>query len=167
MTTARKKWTDLAAKASTQPALFEAPEQPRRRRAGTCKKPSIPERDIQRQILDGLLLHPLVARIERINVMAGRLFGKDGKPSRFMRSCAKGRVDLDGFSTSGKVIAIEVKRPTTRNNVTDEQRAYLEQVKRAGGLAGVATCYEEAAAIVEGRGAMARARNIKPGFPKR
>ncbi|MBK8117618.1 MAG: hypothetical protein IPK44_25365 [Candidatus Accumulibacter sp.] len=91
MTAARKKWTDFAAKASTQPALFEAPEQPRRRRAGTCKKPSIPERDIQRQILDGLLLHPLVARIERINVMAGRLFGKGGKPSRFMRSCAKGR----------------------------------------------------------------------------
>ena len=152
MTVARKKWTDYAATMLAQPALFEAPEQPRRRRAGTCKKPSIPEREIQRQILDGLLLHPLVAHIERINVMAGRLFGKDGKPSRFMRSCAKGRVDLDGFSTSGKVIAIEVKRTTTRNNLTDEQRAYLDQVKRAGGLAGVATCYEEAAAIVEGRG---------------
>ncbi|MBK8117619.1 MAG: VRR-NUC domain-containing protein [Candidatus Accumulibacter sp.] len=53
---------------------------------------------------------------------------------------------------TGKVIAIEVKRPSTRNNLTEEQRAYLEQVKRAGGLAGVATCYEEAAAIVEGRG---------------
>ena len=145
MTAARKKWTDFAAKASTQPALFEAPEQPRRRRAGTCKKPSIPERDIQRQILAGLLLHPLVARIERINVMAGRLFGKDGKPSRFMRSCAKGRVDLDGFSTSP---AMAPYVPM----ITDEQRAYLEQVKRAGGLAGVATCYEEAAAIVEGRG---------------
>ncbi|MBK8113487.1 MAG: hypothetical protein IPK44_02575 [Candidatus Accumulibacter sp.] len=101
MTVARKKWTDYAAKASTQPALFEAPEQPRRRRAGTCKKPSIPEREIQRQILSGLLLHLMVARIERINVMAGRLFGKGGT-SRFMRSCAKGRVDLDGFSVTGR-----------------------------------------------------------------
>ena len=152
MAIARKKWTDFAAKASIQPALFEAPEQPRRRRAGTCKKPSIPERDILSQILGGLLLHPLVAHIERINVMAGRLCGKDGKPlSRFMRSCKKGRVDLDGFSVTGKVIAIEVKRPSTRNNLTDEQRAYLDQVKRAGGLAGVAASVEEAFAIVEGR----------------
>ena len=84
--------------------------------------------------------------------MAGRLCGKDGKPSsRFMRSCKKGRVDLDGFSVNGKVIAIEVKRPSTRNNLTDEQRAYLERVKRSGGLAGVATSVEEAFAIVEGR----------------
>lgn len=151
---ARKKWADFAAKESIQPALFDATvsekEQPRRRRPGSVKKPSIPERDIQRQILEGLAMHPLVARIERINVMAGRLYGKDGKPSRFMRSCRKGRVDLDGFSVTGKVIAIEVKRPSTRNHLTDEQRTYLEQVKLAGGLAGVATCYEEAVAIVEG-----------------
>ena len=102
-------------------------------------------------ILDALSIHPLVARIERINVIAGRLLGKYGKPSRFMRSCKKGRVDLDGFSVDGKIIAIEVKRPATRNHLTDEQRAYLDQVKKAGGLAGVATCYEEAVAIVEGR----------------
>ena len=31
----------------------------------------------------------------------------------------------------------------TDEHLTDEQRAYLEQVKRAGGLAGVATCYED------------------------
>ena len=149
------KWADFASKESIQPALFDATasekEQPKRRRPGTVKKPSIPERDIQRQILDGLAVHPLVARIERINVMAGRLYGKDGKPSRFMRSCKAGRVDLDGFDVNGKVIAIEVKRPSTRNKLTDEQRAYLEQVKRSGGLAGVATCVEEAFAIVEGR----------------
>lgn len=152
---ARQKWADFAAKASIQPTLFDATviekEQPKRRRPGTVKKPSIPERDIQRQILDGLALHPLVARIERINVMAGRLYGKDGKPSRFMRSCRKGRVDLDGFTVDGRVIAIEVKRPSTRNDLSNEQRDYLDQVKLAGGLAGVATCYEEAAEIVEGR----------------
>jgi hypothetical protein len=151
----RKGWTDYAATASVQPALitaesFAAP-QPKRRRPGTAKKPTILERDIQRTILAGLLLHPLVARIERINVMAGRLYGKDGKPGRFLRSCKKGRVDLDGFTVDGRVIAIEVKRPSTRNDLSDEQMEYLEQVKRAGGLSGVATCYEDAAAIVEGR----------------
>ena len=151
MAIARKKWTDFAAKASIQPALFEAPEQPRRRRAGTCKKPSIPERDILSQILGALLLHPLVAHIERINVMAGRLIGKDGKPSRFMRSCRRGRVDLDGFTKNGRVIAIEVKRPSTRGQLTAEQIDYLRQVRMSGGLAGVATSVQEAVAIVEGR----------------
>lgn len=152
---ARRQWTDFSASAGVQPLLFDAGEvekaQPKRRRPGTCKRPSIPERDIQKCILDGLLLHPLVARIERINVIAGRLLGKDGKPSRFLRSCKKGRVDLDGFTVDGRIIAIEVKRPATRHTVTPEQQEYLDQVKCAGGLAGVATCYEEAVAIVEGR----------------
>lgn len=151
----RKRWTDFLASAAVQPALFDAvaiaKAQPKRRRPGSVKKPTVLERDIQRTILSGLLIHPMVARIERINVMAGRLYGKDGTPSRFMRSCRKGRVDLDGFTTDGRVIAIEVKRPTTRHKLTEEQWEYLRQVTRAGGLAGVATCYAEAVAIVEGR----------------
>ena len=68
-----------------------------------------------------------------------------------MRSCKKGRVDLDGMMIDGRVIAIEVKRPSTRNDLTDEQRDYLAAVKNAGGIAGVATSYAEAAAIIEGR----------------
>ncbi len=151
----RPALSDYAATPSVQPSLIDpehlAAAQPKRRRPGTVKRPVIPERDIQKMILDALSIHPLVARIERINVIAGRLLGKDGKPSRFLRSCKKGRVDLDGFTVDGRVIAIEVKRPATRNAVTPEQRAYLDQVKTAGGLAGVATCYEEAVAIVEGR----------------
>lgn len=154
MTARRKQWTDYLAVAQVQPPLVppaDIPAQPKRRRPGTVRRQNPPEIDIQRAILRALSLHPEVAIIERINVMAGRLVGKDGKPSRFIRSCARGRVDLDGFSVTGKVIAIEVKRPSTRNNLTDEQRAYLDQVKRAGGLAGVATSVEEAFAIVEGR----------------
>lgn len=155
MITKRKKWADFAATESIQQALFDPSaireNQPKRRRPGSASKPKVLERDIQKLILDALSIHPMVARIERINVMAGRLYGKGGNPSRFMRSCRKGRVDLDGFTTDGRVIAIEVKTPSTRNHLTTEQREYLDQVKKAGGLAGVATCYEEAAAIVEGR----------------
>ncbi len=152
----RRQWSDFAAEKYTQPSLIDpeymAADQPKRRRSGTIKKPVIPERDIQKTILHGLVMHPLVARIERINVMAGRLLGKDGtSASRFMRSCRKGRVDLDGFTVDGRIIAIEVKRPSTRNTMTPEQQEYLDQVRRAGGLAGVATCVEEAFAIVEGK----------------
>lgn len=152
----RRQWSDFVASSAVQPPLFDpdqmASAQPKRRKPGTVKRPVIPERDIQRVILQALALHPLVARIERINVMAGRLMGKDGvSASRFMRSCRKGRVDLDGFTVDGRVIAIEVKRPATRHTVTPEQREYLDKVRTSNGLAGVATCVEEALAIVEGR----------------
>lgn len=149
--TRRKAWTDHLTGAGIQPALFEAPVQPKRRRPGTCKKPVLLESAIQKMILDALQMHPRVARIERINVMAGRLLGKDGQASRFMRSCRKGRVDLDGFAVDGKVIAIEVKRPSTRHTITPEQQEYLDKVKAANGLSGVATSVDEALAIVEGR----------------
>ncbi len=142
---------------SVQPPLITADALPAssvkpRKKPGFAKKPRILERDIQKLILDALRIHPLVARIERINVMAGRLMGKDGKASRFIRSCQAGRVDLDGFTTDGRVIAIEVKRPQTRNNLTIGQTDYLNAVRAAGGLAGVATCVEEALAIVEQQG---------------
>ena len=127
-----------------------------------------PERDILSQILGGLLLHPLVAPHRRINVMAGRLCGKDGKPlSRFMRSCKERARRSGRVLGDRKVIAIEVKRPSTRNNLTDEQRAYLDQVKRAGGICGVATSVEEAFAIVEG-GRNGQGKKHQTGiFPER
>lgn len=155
MSGGRKGWTDYMATREVQAPLIaasELPAQPKRRRPGTVRRPVVREIEIQRQILDALSLHPRVARIERINVMAGRIIGRDGKPSRFMRSCRSGRVDLDGFTRDGaRVIAIEVKKPSERNKVTDEQRAYLDEVAAAGGIAGVACSVEEALAIVEGR----------------
>ena len=154
MSGSRKGWTDYMATRAVQAPLIDAselPEQPKRRRPGTVRRPVVREIEVQRQILTALALHPKVARIERINVMAGRLVSRDGKPSRFMRSCRRGRVDLDGFTRDGKIIAIEVKTPARRNTVTAEQRAYLDQVSAAGGLAGVACSVEEARAIVEGR----------------
>lgn len=151
----RRQWTDYAAAQHVQPVLIDpaplAVAQPKRRRPGTVKKPVLLERQIQGAILRALEIHPAVARIERLNVMAGRLLGKDGSASRFMRSCRKGRVDLDGFTVDGRVIAIEVKRPATRHTVTPEQQEYLDKVKAANGLSGVATCVDEALAIVEGR----------------
>lgn len=154
MSGSRKGWTDYMATRSVQAPLIDAddlPAQPKRQRPGTVRKPVIKESEIQQQILAALSLHPRVARIERINVMAGRLIGKDGKTSRFIRSCRRGRVDLDGFTRDGRVIAIEIKRPGKRNTATAEQREYLHQVSAAGGLAGVACSVEEAIAIVDGR----------------
>lgn len=152
--TSRKKWTDFAAKATVQPALFEPDAidgaQPKRRRPGSCKRIEPREVDITRVIIDGLRRHPAVCRIDRLNTGAGRLM-QHGKPGRFVRFGFVGQPDISGVSVDGRVIAIEVKRRTTRKNLSEAQRVYLDQVQKAGGLAGVATCYAEAVAIVEGR----------------
>lgn len=154
MIRSRKKWTDCAANVAIQPALFELAAmdtaQPKRRRPGSCKRIEPREVDITRVIIDGLRRHPAVCRIDRSNTGAGRLM-QHGKPGRFIRFGFVGQSDISGVSVDGRVIAIEVKRRTTRKNLSAEQRAYLDQVKKAGGLAGVATCYAEAVAIVEGR----------------
>ena len=152
MAIARKKWTDFAAKASIQPALFEAPEQPRRRRAGTCKKPSIPEKDIQRSIVSGLKSHPAVRpeTVERTGVYKGRVVRADGSIGYAMAG-QKGMADICGKLKDGRRFAIEVKRKETRNGLSDEQREFLADYIKRGDLAGVATSVEEAFAIVEGR----------------
>ncbi len=150
----RERPTDLLSVAGSQPALFDvsaiSKAQPRRRRPGTAKRPDPLETDIIRMILEGLRRHPAVCRIERSNTGAGRLM-QNGKPGRFVRFGFVGQPDITGMSRDGRVIAIEVKRRTTRKNVSEAQMAYLEAVIQAGGLAGVATNVEEAFAIVEGR----------------
>ena len=66
-----------------------------------------------------------------------------------IRLAAPGVSDLIGWTEGGRFAAIEVKGP--RGRVTDEQAAFLELVRRSGGLAGVARSVEEATAIIEGR----------------
>lgn len=146
----RRSWTDYVADRHVQPALFDPPAQPKRRRPGTVKPRQPKEVDLQRVILKALQLHPLVARIERTNTGAGRFVGQDGKAGRFVRYGFKGQADLTGLAKDGRHIAIEVKRPQTRNALRPDQRVYLDQVREAGGIAGVATCVEEAFALVEG-----------------
>ena len=64
-----------------------------------------------------------------------------------IRLAAPGVSDLIGW-TQGRFVAVEVKGP--RGRVTDEQAAFLELVRRSGGLAGVARSVDDARAIIEG-----------------
>ena len=66
---------------------------------------------------------------------------------RAIRLAAPGVSDLIGW-TQGRFVAIEVK--ASRGRVTDEQKAFIDLVRRSGGLAGVARSVEEATAILEG-----------------
>ena len=147
----RRAWTDFAATAHVQPALIAADvQQPRRNKNRGTRQAGPLEKDIQKIILEALKLHPMVADIERINIMAGKILRKDGTAGRFIRSMKRGHADLEGLAKDGRKIAIEVKRPQTRNNVSDEQRDYLDMVKSNGGYAGIATSVQDAFQIMDG-----------------
>ena len=66
-----------------------------------------------------------------------------------IRLAAPGVSDIIGWTEGGRFVAIEVKAP--RGRVTDEQKAFLDLVRRSGGLAGVARSLDDARAILEGR----------------
>jgi len=68
----------------------------------------------------------------------------DARMIRF--GLAVGSSDLIGLSPDGQFLAIEVKTPTGR--ATKEQLNFIERVKQAGGLAGIARSPEEALAIL-------------------
>lgn len=48
---------------------------------------------------------------------------------------------------TGRLVGVEVKRPRI-GRVTELQRRQIEKINAAGGVAGVATCAEEALALV-------------------
>ena len=105
----RRAWTDYLATQAIQPALFEPTAQPKKRAKGKSRPTHAPlEKDIQRIILAALHLHPKVARIERTNTGAGKLLGKNGGHSRFIRFGFPGQPDITGLATDGRVIAIEI-----------------------------------------------------------
>ena len=113
------------------------------------------ERDIQASILLALSHGP--TRLLRINAgvaWQGTVIERTehrlvlARPYA-IRLAAPGVSDLIGWTEGGRFVAIEVKAP--RGRVTDEQAAFIELVRRSGGLAGVARSVEDARAIIEGR----------------
>ena len=112
------------------------------------------ERDIQTSILLALSHGP--TRLLRINAgvaWQGTVIERTqhrlvlARPYA-IRLAAPGVSDLIGW-THGRFVAIEVKAP--RGRLTDEQAAFLDLVRRSGGLAGVARSIDDARAILEGR----------------
>ena len=136
-----------------QPALFEPPAQPKRRRSGTVKPPRPLEKDIKTAIFNALSAHPLVLEVAVVGVSSGRIVRPDGSRTAWRRWGEAGTPDIVGRIKDRRRFRIEVKTPARRNTVTPEQRERLDETIAAGGLAGVATSVQEAVAIVEGRAA--------------
>ena len=113
------------------------------------------ERDIQASILLALSHGP--TRLLRINAgvaWQGTVIERTqqrlvlARPYA-LRLAAPGVSDLIGWTEGGRFVAVEVKGP--RGRITDEQAAFIDLVRRSGGLAGVARSVADARGILEGR----------------
>ena len=99
------------------------------------------ESDIMREIQ--LAATKLGSRLMRNN--CGQAVTENGYVIRFGLG-NPGGADLIGWTSTGKFLAIEVKRPG--KSPTVEQRNFLDAVTKAGGVAGVARSVEDAMEII-------------------
>lgn len=84
------------------------------------------------------------------NVNAGRIPIETTRGRRMFQAAPAGHADIQGIRRKdGKFVAIEVKLPNRRKNVTTLQENFLREVLSRGGVAGVATSHEEALSIIE------------------
>ena len=145
----------LAGKPPTPNKLLEALPAPRTR---APSKPSIIplEKDVQKAIIAGLRVHPMVGLVERVNSGTAVERNADGSerhidfhhvysvPGRKMRA-----VDVHcTLKPSGKRFVIEVKRPGfngPRSVREHEQLSYIQHVRDCGGFGMFACAWEEVA----------------------
>ena len=107
-----------------------------------------PERELRNAILTLLRAHGIAAWPTGV----GAFPASYGDTQRFVRMGSKGMSDIIGCMPYpdgvlgcpvkvGRLLAIEVKNP--RGKVSPEQTAFLDTVKRAGGIAFVAHSVDE------------------------
>lgn len=107
----------------------------------TVKSIGITEHEIQSNIL------------ERLSFLKDGFFWRENSGSfalehegkkRFFRAGIKGIADIMGIY-KGRGVAIEVKRPSTKKNVSEHQRAFLNRFKECGGISIV--CWDDKTVI--------------------
>lgn len=83
-------------------------------------------------------------------VNAGRMRSRYKGREYMIKLAPTGHSDVQGIHIkTGRFIAIEVKTPERRKEVSSSQQFFLERIKNAGGISGVATSKEEALLIIE------------------
>lgn len=110
-------------------------------------RPEPKEADIQASILRALRIHPAVVWHERTNTGAGKLQHSNGT-SRFIRFGFKGQPDILGQVVGGRLLAIEVKRPS--GVVSPDQKAFISKAKENGAVAFVARSVADVFEVLDG-----------------
>lgn len=94
----------------------------------------------------------LVFRNETSGAWVGKILHQDGQQvtltdARMIRfGLTKGSSDIVGIAPDGRFLAVEVKTPKGRP--TKEQLRFIEAVKNAGGIAGIARSVEDALDLI-------------------
>jgi hypothetical protein len=60
-----------------------------------------------------------------------------------------GSADILGIAKDGRLIALEVKKPSTRADTTPTQVEFLAELAKRGGIAGVVTSVEDVARLLD------------------
>ena len=102
----------------------------------SMKHDRILEKDIQYTILQYL-------KLKGYFVWKNNVSGIKKPNGSYIPSSSKGTSDILGISPDGKLIALEVKKPSTRTHTTPAQDAFLAEVRSRGGYAGVVCSTED------------------------
>lgn len=108
-------------------------------------RPEPTEGQVLKSALEYLQLDRRVAWIERMNT--GAYAVGTGKKRRWIRYGFKGCSDLLGQLVDGRLLAIEIKKPS--GGVSPEQREFLDIVQKYGGVSGVARRVEDVISLCE------------------
>lgn len=111
-------------------------------------RPEPTESDVLSMILRALKAHPKVVWFARMNSAAGKLIYPNGTTSQFMRMGFVGQPDILGQVIGGKLLAIEVKRPSGK--VSDEQKAFLSKAETNGAIAFCARSVADVFSVLDG-----------------
>lgn len=105
----------------------------------TIQEPT--EAQVMRAVMTALRYHRAVAWVKRLSSGAGKLQYLDGSTSRWLRFGWIGAPDLIGQMKDGRLLAVEVKRPS--GQVSSDQQAFIDLVRRFGGVAFIARRHED------------------------
>ena len=123
------------------PMITETVKPPRQQRAPRPDAPPL-EREVLKAVWHYLSVHPKVAWVTRINA-GGTSFTDGHGGQQFVRfNYKKGISDLIGQMRNGLFLAVECKREG--EPLQDHQRAFLNEVRAAGGVAFVARSVTDA-----------------------
>ena len=107
--------------------------------------PKVKYEPLERQITHSIIeyLNYQGFYVWKSNTGAMELPNKNGT-SRLVRFGKAGMSDIIGLQRgTGRFVALEVKRPSTRNRTTTAQDSFLALVKEYGGIAGVVTSIDD------------------------
>ena len=106
------------------------------------------EAEILRAILQLLRRHPKVALCWRQNSGTFAERNRDGSVRYIRANTQRGMSDIMGAMMDGRTLAIEVKSRTGRMRPGQEE--FLQQIRAAGGVAGVCRSVDDAVRLLEG-----------------